>query len=154
MKLLIVIIVTIVQVVQGWKLEKMENPFRIVGGERANIEDFPHSLALYDRQRNGFTCGAVNIARLWAMTAAHCLHSNTPPTMIELYGGSNSRLSGGHLFFVLSYVLHPNYARFTLDFDIALISIHVRNVRKPKNFRVVKFPFQHSLELQLKDSRM
>jgi secreted trypsin-like serine protease len=129
MKLILVFVIAVIQVTISWKLENLENPGNlIVGGQRANIEDYPHSLALYDRQRGGFMCGAVNIARLWAMSAAHCLHSNTPPTMIELYGGSNSRISGGHLFFVLRYILHPNYARFTLDFDIALVSVHVRRL--------------------------
>jgi hypothetical protein len=60
------------------------------------------------------------------MSAAHCLHSNTPAAQIQLRGGATSRLSvTGHSFFVTRYVLHPRYSRVTLDFDIALIEINV-----------------------------
>lgn len=45
---------------------------------------------------------------------------------INLYGGSTSRLTGGHLFFVARYILHPSYNRNTLDFDIALLQVDVR----------------------------
>jgi len=97
-------------------------PF-IVGGERASIADFPWSLALHDRIRGGYMCGASNIHRLWALSAAHCLDGGTPFTMIELYGGSDSRLVDGHLFFIDRYDLHPRYNRATIDFDIAIIRI-------------------------------
>ncbi|CRK99630.1 CLUMA_CG012941, isoform B [Clunio marinus] len=100
-----------------------QNPLdpMIVGGEPANIADFPHSLALLDRGR--YICGASNIGRLWAMSAAHCLDANTAPALINLYGGSTSRLTGGRLFFVDQYILHPSYSRITLDNDIALIQV-------------------------------
>lgn len=104
---------------------KMTDPF-IVGGERAFIEDHPHSLGLLDMTRGGYICGASIIGRLWAMSAAHCLHSNVPAVQINLYGGSSSRLSGGHLFFAARYILHPSYSRITLDFDVALIEVTVR----------------------------
>lgn len=113
----------------GKLLDSLEKTPLIVGGERADIADFPHSLALLDLVRggaSGYICGASNINRLWAMSAAHCLQSNTPPELINLYGGSSSRISGGHLFFVTRYVLHPRYSRITLDFDIALINVSVR----------------------------
>lgn len=50
---------------------------------------------------------------------------NIVSPQINLYGGSNSRISGGHLFFVTRYVLHPSYSRVTLDFDIAIIEVDV-----------------------------
>lgn len=103
------------------------DPF-IVGGIPANIADFPHQLALLDLVRggaSGYMCGASNIHRLWALSAAHCLQSNTAPEMIQLYGGSTSRISGGRLFFVSRYILHPSYSRLTLDNDIAVIQLNV-----------------------------
>lgn len=95
----------------------------IVGGEPASIADFPHSLAILDLVRGGYLCGASNIHRLWALTAAHCVDFGTPFEMINLYGGSTSRLSGGHLFFISRYVMHPGYNRQTIDLDIAVIEI-------------------------------
>lgn len=104
----------------------VDNSPLIVGGYPADIKDFPHSLALLDLNRGGYICGASNINRLYALSAAHCLQSNTPPESIQLYGGSTSRLSGGRKFFVTRYILHPNYSRFTLDNDIAVLQLHVR----------------------------
>jgi secreted trypsin-like serine protease len=103
-----------------------KTPF-IVGGEITDISNFPHSLALLDLNHGGFICGASNIGRLWAMSAAHCLDLNTPASMINLRGGSSSRIRGGQLFFVSRYILHPQYNRNTLDSDIALINVDVRN---------------------------
>lgn len=57
---------------------------RIVNGQPAEIADFPHHLGLFNLQLGGYQCGAVNIAPLWALTAAHCLDRNTPPELINL----------------------------------------------------------------------
>lgn len=97
----------------------------IVGGVPTTIAAHPHHLALMDMVRGGYMCGASNIHRLWALTAAHCLDFNTPPELVNLWGGSTSRLSGGHLFFVSRYILHPGYNRATVDLDIAVIEVAV-----------------------------
>ena len=97
----------------------------IVGGSPADIADFPHHLGLLDLSFGGYICGASNIGTLWALSAAHCLEFNTPPTSINLWGGSTSRLTGGHIFFVSEYINHPEYDTWTLDNDISLIRIDV-----------------------------
>lgn len=84
MKLLFVLF-AVVAVSHGWSLKNVKEPF-IVGGEPANIADHPWSLALLDRVRggsSGYICGASNIHPLWALSAAHCLQSNTPATMVN-----------------------------------------------------------------------
>lgn len=57
----------------------------IVGGQPANIADFPHHLALLDLTLGGYICGASNIAPLWALSAAHCLEMGTPPTSVTVF---------------------------------------------------------------------
>lgn len=97
----------------------------IVNGRDADIADFPHHLGLFDQVR--YFCGASVLSRLWALSASHCLDLNTPPELvslnsyylvsflltsdiqINLWGGSTSRVSGGHLFFVVSYHYHVSY---------------------------------------------
>lgn len=128
MKNVFVAILSLIATIQVSQCNPVDNSPLVVGGSPAYIEDFPHSLALLDMVRGGatgFICGASNIHRLWALSAAHCLHSNTPPESIHLYGGSTSRLSGGRKFFVTRYILHPNYSRFTLDNDVVVLQLHV-----------------------------
>ncbi|CAH1734095.1 unnamed protein product [Chironomus riparius] len=96
---------------------------RIVGGEPANIEQFPYMLVLIDLSRGGFICGASVIHRQWSLTAAQCLDKNTPAGSINLRGGSRYRTFGGFLFFVDFYVLHPQYDSYLLEFDVALIRV-------------------------------
>lgn len=74
---------------------------------------------------SGYMCGASNIHRYWALSAAHCLDFGTDPTFINLHGGSTSRISRGHLFFVKRYILHPSYDRSSIDLDVAVIEVQV-----------------------------
>jgi secreted trypsin-like serine protease len=109
----------------------------VVGGTPARIEDFPYSLALLDLARGRppghYICGASNIHRQWALSAAHCLDARTPPESIQLYGGSTSRLTGGRRFFVSRYILHPNYRRLSLDNDVAVLQVLVSSNENKKN---------------------
>lgn len=110
-----------------FKLSQFKTNQRIVNGQPADIADFPHHLGLFDLQRGGYQCGAVNIASLWAISAAHCLDSSTPPEFINLWGGSTSRLSGGIVFFVVQYINHPQYNSMNLNNDISVIRVDVRH---------------------------
>lgn len=86
----LILLFAIFQISSSANIEK--SPF-IVGGIPASIADHPHHLALLDLVLGGpgsYWCGASNIHRLWALTAAHCLDFNTPPTLINLWGGSTS----------------------------------------------------------------
>lgn len=95
----------------------------IVGGDPANIADFPHHLGLLDLSWGGYICGASVISPLHSLSAAHCLEFGVPASQINLWGGSTSRISGGTVFFTTSYILHPGYDTWTLDNDIALIHV-------------------------------
>lgn len=48
-----------------------------------------------------------------------------PATLINLLGGSTSRFSGGTIFNVAEYILHPQYNTNTLDNDIAVLRADV-----------------------------
>jgi trypsin len=57
------------------------------------------------------------------LSAAHCLDFDTPANQINLWGGSTSRLSGGHVFFVDRYLNHPQYNSISWDFDISILFV-------------------------------
>lgn len=80
-------------------------------------------LVLLDFRMGGFICGASAISKQWAISASHCLEFNNPPSQINLRGGSTNRMSGGFVFLVESYMLHPQYDPFMLDYDVSLIKV-------------------------------
>lgn len=40
---------------------------------------------------------------------------------INLWGGSSSRTSGGHIYGVKEYMIHPFFDRYMLDYDVAIL---------------------------------
>ncbi|XP_070495046.1 trypsin theta-like [Chironomus tepperi] len=102
---------------------------RIFGGEPAEIADFPYMIAYLDLTRGGFRCGSSAIASHWVLTAAHCLEIMTPVNQLQLRGGSTLRNTGGVLFNVQAYWMHPSY-NARLEYDIGL-------VRTPDNSPIV-----------------
>lgn len=53
---------------------------------------------------------------------------------IDLWGGSTSRLTGGHLFPVIKYTLHPKYDIITWDYDVMILEV----LRAFENFPFVQ----------------
>ncbi|KAL7015416.1 hypothetical protein ACKWTF_016445 [Chironomus riparius] len=102
---------------------------RIFGGEPAEIADFPYMIAYLDLTRGGFRCGSSAIGLHWVLTAAHCLEIMTPINQLQLRGGSTMRNTGGVLFSVQAYWMHPSY-NTRLEYDIGL-------VRTPDNHPIV-----------------
>ncbi|CAO1405776.1 unnamed protein product [Diamesa tonsa] len=109
----------------------------IVGGVPADIADFPHHLAMLLNGR--YICGASIISRRFSLSAAHCLDFGAPANTISLWGGSTSRLTGGHIFPVRRYVLHPQYDDWTLDFDVAIMEVD-RMLEGFPNMRPIALP--------------
>lgn len=56
-----------------------------------------------------------------------------------MWGGSTSRLTGGHIFPVRRYVLHPQYDDWTLDFDVAIMEVE-RMLEGFPNMRPIALP--------------
>ncbi|KAK0182004.1 hypothetical protein PV327_000179 [Microctonus hyperodae] len=61
---------------------------RIVGGERADIDEFPWMVLLEYQKPNGRTtaCGGVLISKRYVLTAAHCIKGKDLPKTWRLIG--------------------------------------------------------------------
>ncbi|KAJ8961989.1 hypothetical protein NQ314_005771 [Rhamnusium bicolor] len=93
---------------------------RIVGGNDADISDFPYQLVLQYLDQH--FCGAGILSSTWAVTAAHCVDDGIV-TGISVRAGSTRRSSGGQTVDVSRIILHPEYDWWTLDYDIALLEL-------------------------------
>lgn len=98
---------------------------RIVGGEDAKIEDFPHQILL---EYNGVhRCGGSIISKNLILTAAHCVNE-VESEKLTIRAGSDEKGVGGVVVPVESFLIHEKYVG--LDYDIAVLKvlIQVRSV--------------------------
>ncbi|XP_038208068.1 trypsin Tyr p 3.0101-like [Zerene cesonia] len=99
---------------------KME-PF-VVGGEYAQIQQYPHSVFLDITCQDTFICGGSLITQQLALTAAHCISS------CKSSRGDHVTLKYGHEYLeqmksavVGKYVKHRYFDDDTLEYDIAMV---------------------------------
>ena len=86
----------------------------IVGGEDADISDYPWQAAMY---ADGYLCGASVINQYWVITAAHCVEEGNQIIAAENItigvGSSNPYAglfsAGGDEYDVQEVISHPNY---------------------------------------------
>ncbi|KAK4878341.1 hypothetical protein RN001_010847 [Aquatica leii] len=93
---------------------------RIVGGEDANIEDYPYQLALL--YENAQICGASIISYKSALTAAHCT-SGLTSKYLSVRAGSNYAESGGEVVKVSEIRQHFSYDITTTDYDVTVLRL-------------------------------
>lgn len=117
---------------------------RILGGEYAEIADFPWQLSLkYDFFH---ACGASILSARRALTAAHCYNKAIPVRNYTVTAGSSMKhQSANNNVRVIKFIRHPHYDNHTLQGDIAVLWLEqdlvfsqtVQPVRLPKQNEVV-----------------
>ncbi|XP_026172563.1 ST14 transmembrane serine protease matriptase a [Mastacembelus armatus] len=103
---------------------------RIVGGQDAEVGDFPWQVSLHAKNF-GHVCGASLISPQWLVTAAHCVQDDSKtrysqPGAWEVYLGLHTqRKIDGHVVKrnLKQIICHPNYNEHTYDNDIALMEL-------------------------------
>lgn len=103
---------------------------RVVGGQPAEVGDYPWQVAIKDGQR--ITCGGIYIGGCWILTAAHCvrrskLHHYQIWTALLDWLKPNSELA---IQAVNRIIIHENYNGATYQNDIALIEMKKRPGKK------------------------
>ncbi|KAG5893390.1 hypothetical protein JTB14_024509 [Gonioctena quinquepunctata] len=92
---------------------------RIVGGQEADIADYPYQLALMDGGL--FFCGASLISSTWALTSAHCMIGITASTLTVQ--ANSSSISTGVTKPVTKIIIHEKFSYNTAENDIALLQL-------------------------------
>ncbi len=97
---------------------------RIVGGEDADIDDFPFMVALLETWwPDTPSCGGALIAGDYVLTAAHCVEWDEPSDILVRYGTDEIHDDRGGGMEVAEIVIHPEYSRVTSGYDIALLKL-------------------------------
>ncbi len=91
---------------------------RIVGGDEADIEDYPWHVAITTPTGQQF-CGGAIIDEYWVVSAAHCMGA-TPP---YIKAGVTNRTAAGQLIAAEEMYIHPNYPGRGIDSDIVLLRL-------------------------------
>ena len=97
---------------------------RIVGGEPANVAEYPWMVALISSDGHHF-CGGTLIARDKVATAAHCLDEHSADDILVLGGRSDLAESepGESISAVSDAVVNGAYERAELGGDVALLTL-------------------------------
>lgn len=104
----------------------VEENDRIIGGEKAQIEDHPYQLQLVLENLTAKTiCGASILTETRALTAAHCINSTYHPNRYAVLGGSSIRRpQQPDTRTLTNYTRHHHYGSQGTgehDFDIAVL---------------------------------
>uniref|UniRef100_A0A3P9HMJ6 Coagulation factor VII n=1 Tax=Oryzias latipes TaxID=8090 RepID=A0A3P9HMJ6_ORYLA len=109
-----------VPVLQG---HKQEEHLRIVGGTECPKGECPWQVLLVYKGK-GF-CGGVIHKPTWILTASHCLE-DTDKQFLKIIAGEHNLVvneSTEQIIQVAEILMHPNYAKTTVDNDIALLRL-------------------------------
>ena len=94
---------------------------KIVGGQDADIKDYPWQVALTSSPSGSGFCGGSIIGDSWVLTAAHCVNGTSPSNLYIRVGSSAPFAQGGDSYSVSQIISHPSYSGNSYDF--ALVEI-------------------------------
>lgn len=95
----------------------IDSQTKIVGGDYAKLNQFPHQVALI--YRSALRCGGSIISSSYILTAAHCLVKDIEN--LEVLAGTNDLKKGGEKRKVTKAIRHENYGNFKNDVALLLI---------------------------------
>nr|XP_014707620.2 serine protease 52-like isoform X1 [Equus asinus] len=100
------------------KSEKSE-ALGIIGGEPADIVDFPWHVSILDQGRH--LCGGSILSEWWVLTASHCFINKNKSTLEVKHGQGFFNTKNLRKMQVDKLITHPYFDSWLLDNDIALL---------------------------------
>lgn len=101
---------------------KSSSSERIIGGYNTTIEKHPYQLSL--RKNGAHECGSSVLTTTRALTAAHCIKTENPPSQYSIKAGSTYRLDQedpkAQIRILSRYIQHPKFLRGVRN-DIAIV---------------------------------
>lgn len=92
---------------------------RIVGGEDADIREFPHQISM--RYRGGHRCGGAIVKSNVIVSAAHCVNTLANADNLTIVAGSTTLLPYTQALPVRQFFVHENYRTLNNDYDAAVL---------------------------------
>ncbi|KAK7080485.1 Transmembrane protease serine 6 [Halocaridina rubra] len=100
---------------------------RIVGGQPANVGEFPYLVSIQDISlgTDRHFCGGAIYSDSYILTAAHCLIDISPANIKVVAGEHDRGVSEGNeqITYVTEMISHPNFNVDTYLNDIALLKL-------------------------------
>ncbi|XP_070495557.1 trypsin-1-like [Chironomus tepperi] len=109
---------------------------RIVGGDAANITDYPYQGSLLSSLRH--ICGCNIISSHFVFTAAHCTNGAVA-SMLSVRVGSSFLGRDGDVIKVAQIIQHPSYNSWNIDYDFSLLRLQEELVFSER-VQPIKFP--------------
>ncbi|MQA10444.1 MAG: trypsin-like serine protease [Pseudonocardiaceae bacterium] len=94
----------------------------IVGGQDADIADYPFTVALTTPNGEQF-CGGTLAAANKVVTAAHCMQGESPENLRVVSGRTAMSSNEGTVSEVSDIWVHPDYQDATQGFDVAVVTL-------------------------------
>ncbi|KAG6447784.1 hypothetical protein O3G_MSEX005192 [Manduca sexta] len=94
---------------------------RIVGGQEADIIDYPHQVSYLFNE--GILCGGFIVSERYIVTAAHCSSIITDASTIILRAGSSYR-QNGTIIPIAEVYTHPQFNNPPYDKDVGVLRTH------------------------------
>ncbi|XP_020752348.2 serine protease 52-like [Odocoileus virginianus] len=105
----------------------------IIGGEPANIRDFPWQIRILEN--GSHLCGGSILSEWWILTAAHCFKSKNESTLEVTHGEENLDTQNLTKIKVDELIIHNNFDSWFYLNDIALLLL-----KSPLSLGVRKVP--------------
>uniref|UniRef100_A0A8C6RY56 Serine protease 52 n=1 Tax=Nannospalax galili TaxID=1026970 RepID=A0A8C6RY56_NANGA len=95
------------------------NVSAIMGGETANIIDFPWQVGILEN--GSYICGGTILSKWWVLTASHCVDKTSNSYLEIVYGEDDLNTKNLKYVKVETLITHPFFDGWLVDNDIALL---------------------------------